>query len=123
MSEPAWPALPYEDWEPTKQTLHRYMQIAGKVRMALTPPRNHWWHVTLYVTERGLSTGPMPHEDRDVTVEFDLLEHRLLVRSSDGRRAGFSLRDRPACADFYADFFGALGEVGVSVDIRPEPFD
>jgi hypothetical protein len=67
MSEPekttmsSWPELPYEAWEPTKQTLHRYTQIVGKVRMALVPPRNHWWHVTLYVTERGLSTGPMPY--------------------------------------------------------------
>jgi hypothetical protein len=118
-----WPELPYEAWEPTKQTLHRYTQIAGKVRMALVPPRNHWWHVTLYITERGLSTGPMPYEDRDVTVDFDLLEHQLLVRSSDGRQAGFPLAHRPACADFYSDFFGALAKVGVSVDIHPEPFD
>src|SRR5687768_6381509 len=57
----AWPPLPYREWEPTKQTLHRYCQIVGKVRMALVPFRNHWWHVTLYVTARGLSTGPMPN--------------------------------------------------------------
>src|SRR3954463_5763629 len=89
MSEPEkttmsnWPELPYRAWEPTKQTLHRYTQIVGKVRMALVPPRNHWWHVTLYVAERGLSTGPMPYEDRDVAVDFDLLEHQLLVSASD----------------------------------------
>ena len=59
----AWPGLPYEDWRPTKQTLHRYSQMVGKVRMALVPPRNHWWHVTLYVCARGLTTGPMPHGD------------------------------------------------------------
>jgi len=118
-----WPELPYDTWEPTKQTLHRYAQIVGKVRMALVPPRNHWWHVTLYVTGRGLSTGPMPYEERDVTVDFDLLEHRLLVSSSDGRQSAFPLAHRPACADFYSDFFGALAELGVSVDIVPEPFD
>ena len=129
MSEPekttmsTWPELPYEAWEPTKQTLHRYTQIVGKVRMALVPPRNHWWHVTLYVTERGLSTGPMPYENRDVAVDFDLLEHQLIVSSSDGRRASFPLAHRPACADFYSDFFGALAKVGVDVDIHPEPFD
>jgi hypothetical protein len=67
--------------------------------MALVPPRNHWWHVTLSVTERGLTTGPMPYEDRDVSVDFDLLEHRLLVRSSDGRQASFPLAHRPACTD------------------------
>jgi hypothetical protein len=115
--------LSYEAWEPTEQTLHRYTQIVGKVRMALVPPRNHWWHVTLYVTERGLSTGPMPYDDRDVAVDFDLLEHQLIVSSSDGRRASFPLAHRPACADFYSDFFGALDKVGVSVDIHPEPFD
>jgi hypothetical protein len=119
----AWPELPYEGWEPTKQTLHRYTQIVGKVRMALVPPRNHWWHVTLYVTERGLSTGPMPYEDRDMAVDFDLLEHELIVSSSDGRQASFPLGHRPACADFYSDFFDALDKVGVNVDIHPQPFD
>src|SRR3954465_3346457 len=129
MSEPEkttmsnWPELPYQAWKPTKQTLHRYGQIVGKVRMALVPPRNHWWHVTLYVTERGLSTGPMPYEGRDVTVDFDFLAHRLNIRSSDGTEAGFALSLRPACADFYADFFAALAEVGVSIDIRSQPFD
>ena len=122
-NETAWPELPYEQWEPTKQTLHRYCQIVGKVRMALVPSRNHWWHVTLYVTERGLSTGPMPYEDRDVTVDLDLREHRVEVRTSAGAEAGFPLSHRPACADFYSDFFVALGEVGVTVDIHPEPFD
>jgi hypothetical protein len=60
-SSAPWPELPYEQWEPSKQTLHRYAQMVGKVRMALTPSQNHWWHVTLYVTERGLTTGPMPY--------------------------------------------------------------
>ena len=64
----SWPALPYADWEPTKQTLHRYAQIVGKVRMALVPPRNHWWHVSLYVTARGVSTGPMPAGDRTAEI-------------------------------------------------------
>jgi hypothetical protein len=93
------------------------------MRMALVPPRNHWWHVTLYVTERGLSTGPMPYEDRDVAVAFDLVDHQIAVYSSDGRQANFPLAHRPACADFYSDFFGALAKIGVHVDIHPEPFD
>jgi hypothetical protein len=119
----SWPALPYADWEPTKQTLHRYAQIVGKVRMALVPPLNHWWHATLYVTARGLATGPMPAGDRTAEIELDLLDHRLAVRVSDGRTAGFALRERPACAHFYADLFAALGDVGVEARIRPEPFD
>lgn len=119
----AWPALPYEEWEPTKQTLHRYAQIVGKVRMALVPFRNHWWHVTLYVTARGLSTGPMPYGERDVEIALDLLEHRLRVQTSDGRARELDVTDRPACADFYRALFAALDGVGVRVDIDPEPFD
>jgi hypothetical protein len=118
-----WPALPYADWEPTKQTLHRYAQMVGKVRMALVPPRNHWWHVTLYVSARGLVTGAMPAGDRMAEIELDLTGHRLEVRASDGRRAGFALQDRPACAHFYEDLFGALGEVGVTAEIVARPFD
>ncbi len=64
----------------------------------------------------------MPYEDRDVTVDLDLLDHRVEVRASDGAQSGFPLSYRPACADFYTDFFAALGKVGVTVDIRPEPF-
>jgi len=119
----AWPELPYTDWEPTKQTLHRYAQIVGKVRMALVPPRNHWWHVTLYVSARGLTTGSMPYGDRAVEVELDLVEHRLAVRASDGRGAGFALQHRPACAHFYADLFAALADVGIAAQIDPRPFD
>lgn len=119
----AWPPLPYEEWEPTKQTFHRYCQIVGKIRMALVPFRNHWWHVTLYPTVRGLSTGPMPCDGRDVEIAFDLLDHRVEVFSSDGRRASVDLTTRTACADFYADLFAALHSLQVDVDIHPQPFD
>ena len=118
-----WPPLPYQDWEPTKQTLHRYTQIIGKVRMALVPFRNHWWHVTLLPATRGLSTGPMPYDGRDVEILLDLLDHRLLVTTSDGQQRAVELRQRPACADFYLQLFAVLREVGVDVDIHPEPFD
>ena len=73
----AWPPLPYREWEPTKQTLHRYVQMVGKLRMSLVPFRNHWWHVTLYVSAHGLTTGPMPAGDRTVEVELDFVEHRV----------------------------------------------
>jgi Family of unknown function (DUF5996) len=119
----AWPALPYADWEPTKQTLHRYAQILGKVRMALVPPLNHWWHVTLYVSARGLETGPMPYGDRTVEIGLDFLDHRLHVRSSDGQTAAFALYDRLACAGFYAHLFAALRDVGVEAAIHARPFD
>ena len=118
-----WPPLPYRDWQPTKETLHRYAQIVGKVRMSLVPFRNHWWHVTLYVSTRGLTTGPMPYGDLSVEVEFDFVDHHLRVRTSEGGSAGFPLRDRTPCARFYADLFSSLEQVGVRVEINPKPFD
>jgi uncharacterized protein DUF5996 len=121
-SEP-WPALPYQEWEPTKQTVHRYAQIVGKIRMALVPFRNHWWHVTLLPATRGLTTGPMPYGDRNVEILFDLFDHRLLTTTSDGEHRALDLRHRPACADFYRELFAALHALDVVVDIHPEPFD
>jgi Family of unknown function (DUF5996) len=118
-----WPSLPYEEWEPTKQTLHRYTQIVGKIRMALVPPRNHWWHVTLLPATRGLTTGPMADGDREVEILFDLLDHRLLIVTSDGQDRAVELGRRPACADFYQDVFSALRAVDVDVAIHPEPYD
>src|SRR5579864_3210686 len=118
-----WPSLPYRDWQPTKDTLHRYAQIVGKVRMALVPFRNHWWHVTLYVSARGMTTGPMPYGEEDVEIEFDFIEQQLHIRTSEGKTAGFPLRDRTACAHFYGDLFRSLHELGVVVEIDPEPFD
>lgn len=118
-----WPPLPYDAWEPTKQTLHRYAQIAGKVRMALVPPLNHWWHVTLALDARGLTTGPMPAGGFDAEIAFDLVDHRLRVTTSDGRERAFDLAERPACADFHARLFAALGELGVDARIKAEPYD
>jgi len=119
----AWPALPYEDWRETKETLHRFAQIVGKVRMALVPPLNHWWHVTLRPSAHGLTTGPMPAGDRWAEIEFDFVDHRVHVRTSEGRAASIALRDRLPCARFYADLFAALSDVGVEVEILPRPFD
>lgn len=119
----AWPALPYNEWEPTKQTLHRYTQIVGKIRMALMPFRNHWWNVTLLPATRGLTTGPMPDGVRDVEIAFDFLDHRLQIATSDGQERVLELGRRPACADFYRDLFAALHDVGVEVEIHAEPYD
>jgi hypothetical protein len=78
-----WPELPWREWEPTRSTLHMWLQIVGKVRLALAPPLNHWWHVPLYVTSRGLTTSPVPYGDRVFQVDFDLVEHRLHVTDGD----------------------------------------
>jgi hypothetical protein len=123
VAQRSWPSLPYEEWVETKETLHRYTQMVGKLRMSLVPFRNHWWHVTLYPSVRGLTTGPMPYGGLTLEVEFDFIDHRLDVRTSDGRAAGFALRNRVSCASFYADLFRALDDVGVRAEIRPEPFD
>lgn len=123
-SSTEWPPLPYDDWAPTKQTLHRYSQTVGKIRMSLVPYRNHWWHVTLYVDTRGLTTGPMPLPDgRSLEIAFDFVDHRLVIATSAGESRSFDLHHGLACMDFYGRLFGALDELGVSVSIYPAPFD
>jgi uncharacterized protein DUF5996 len=119
----AWPPLPYEDWRSSKETLHRYLQIAGKVRMALVPRLNHWWHVTLALTTRGVSTGPMPAGDRYAEIAFDLVDHELQVLTSDGGRAGFALADGLACSTFHDRLFAALEDLGVHAEIHAVPYD
>lgn len=109
---PTLPPLPLEEWEATKETLHRYCQIVGKVRMEYSPYRNHWWHVTLYVTTRGLTTGPIPYGDTTFDISFDLMENRLAVTTSEGGAFSFVLDDLPV-AEFYRRLFEGLGSLGV----------
>jgi hypothetical protein len=119
---PTLPPLPLEEWEATKETLHRYCQIVGKVRMEHSPYRNHWWHVTLYVTTRGLTTGPIPHGDTIFDISFDLLENRLAVTTSEGGAFSFALDDLPV-AEFYRRLFQGLGSLGIDASINTKPFD
>jgi hypothetical protein len=121
---PDWPPLDYAGWTPTRHTIHRYAQTVGKIRMALTPYRNHWWHVTLYPGTRGLTTGPMPVADgRSVEILFDFVDHRMVITTSTGESRSFDLHDGLACSDFYSQLFGALAALGVEVNIHPAPFD
>jgi hypothetical protein len=120
----ALPPLPLGDWEDTKETLHRYCQIAGKVRMGLSPFRNHWWHVTLYVTTRGLSTGPIPYGpfgSATFDISFDLLENKLAVTASDDDGFSFALDELPV-AGFYLRLFDGLRSLGVDAAINTKPF-
>src|SRR3954451_16045544 len=87
------PPLLLTGWRPTKDTLHLYAQIVGKVRLAATPPRNHWWNVPLYVDVRGLTTRRMRHAATTFQIDFDLVDHALRVRTADGREEAFALRD------------------------------
>ncbi len=123
MDSMTWPELAYDDWKATKETLHRYTQIVGKVRMALMPPRNHWWHVTLLVSPDGVTTGPMPYGDHTVEIEFDVVHQRMRFRSSEGRHALFPLRGPLPVARFHEQVFEALRSIGVRVAIDARPFD
>ena len=116
------PELRIADWRPTKDTLHLYAQIVGKVRLATTPPRNHWWHAPLYVDVRGLTTGSLRQGDVTFDIVLDLVGHELVVRTLDGRTRAFPLADGLSVADFDARLHDALAELGVDVAIREEPF-
>ena len=116
------PELHIAGWRPTKDTLHLYAQIVGKVRLATTPPRNHWWHAPLYVNVRGLTTGPIRRGDTTFEIAFDLVGHELVVRTMDGRTRTFSLTDGLSVADFDARLHAALAELDVDVVIKEQPF-
>jgi hypothetical protein len=115
-----WPALPYAAWRDTCETLHLWTQVIGKVRLALTPWLNHSWHVTLYVTARGLGTPPIAHQARYFTIEFDFIDHVLWLRTSDGHFRQLMLKPMTV-AEFYADVMVALREIGIDVRINEMP--
>ncbi|MGH9367534.1 MAG: DUF5996 family protein [Thermoanaerobaculia bacterium] len=121
-SDPAWPPLPFEEWKDTCATLHMYTQIVGKVRLALSPPVNHWWHVPLYVTARGLTTSPIPYRGEIFEIEFDFLSHRLELRTGSGGGGAVALQPRPV-ADFYGRTMALLRSQGIEVAIRPMPVE
>ncbi len=118
-----FPAFPLSEWIKTKGTLHRYLQIVGKLRLSLMPKQNHWWHVTLFVTSSGVSTGPIPTENFTFKVEFDFINHQLNVRTSKGKHRFFGLKDGLSVADFYHHLKDILSELEIKFDIIAEPFD
>ncbi len=115
-----WPALPLSKWEDTYATLHMWTQIVGKVRLALSPLVNHWWEVPLYVSARGLTTSPIPYGNGIFEIEFDFIDHKLKIVSSDGKSSSIPLESR-AVADFYREFMGALLFLGIEVSIWNMP--
>jgi hypothetical protein len=115
-----WPALAYDDWADTAETLHLWTQVVGKVRMALTPPVNHWWHVPLYVSARGLTTSPIPAGGRNVEIVFDFLEHQLRIICSDGQRELVALRPI-SVAQFHRETMAALARLGIRPHIWTTP--
>ena len=111
-----WPALDSGSWADTQATLHLWTQVVGKVRMAMSPPVNHWWHVPLYVTSRGLTTSPMPLGGRTLEIEFDFLAQVLRLDCSDGADERLPLKPQ-SVAVFYEQLMAALGRLGVEVRI------
>jgi hypothetical protein len=118
----AWPALPLAEWESTRATLHMWTQIAGKVRLALSPRVNHWWQVPLYVSARGLTTSAIPYEGQVFEIEFDFGDGNAEIRKSDRETVRVGLYPR-SVADFYREFLAALKTIGVAVEIWPVPVE
>jgi hypothetical protein len=117
-----WPRLPLADWQDTRDTLHMWMQIVGKTRLALAPRQNHWWHVPLYVSARGLTTTPIPYGSRAFQVEFDFIDHRLTVETGEGTIRAVALRPQ-SVADFYREYMEVLAGLGIAVKLWPVPVE
>ena len=120
VSPDAWPALPYKEWTDTCATLHMWTQIVGKVQLELSPWINHSWHVTSFVSARGLTTPPIPYGERTLQVEFDFVDHELRVAVSNGQICSLPLQPQTV-ADFYRDFMAALESLGIDVRIHAVP--
>lgn len=123
-ADSTWPALMWDEWKDTADTLHMWTQIVGHTRLALCPPQNHWWHVALYVTARGLTTSPIPYSfsgrSECFDVEFDFIDHQLVIRLSSGQVMVLPLRPQ-SVADFYREYMGALASFGIHITIHSIP--
>lgn len=121
-SGPAWPALPYIGWQDTCTTLHMWMQVVGKIRLAQEPMLNHWWQVPLYVTASGLTTSAMPYQSRSFQIDFDFCHHALVIRTSDPQHREFPLVPMPV-AEFYDRTMQMLRDLGIEVNIWTMPVE
>jgi hypothetical protein len=123
MPDVRWPSIPVAEWQDTRDTLHLYTQVVGKIRLARAPLVNHWWNTTLHVTARGLTTSLMPHPTGPAfQIDFDFLEHRLDITTVNGAGRSLALEDRPV-AEFHDTVMSLLDELGVSTTIWPVPVE
>ena len=120
MSNEKWPALPFADWRDTAATLHMWTQIVGKIRMVQSPWLNHSWSVTLYVTPRGMTTGTVPHGDLTFSIDFDFIDHKLVIRTCEGQFEALPLEPQDT-ADFYTNLMSTLDALGIPVAISASP--
>ena len=122
MTTPELPPIPLADWRPTKDTVHLWAQVVGKVRLGTAPPRNHWWHAPLYVDVAGLTTGRLHRDGTTFRVDLDLPHDALRVRALDGREKGFGLHDGLSGAEFHRRLRECLAHLGVDVEILGVPY-
>src|ERR1700712_468938 len=122
LSSPDVPALPFNDWETTCDTLHMWTQIVGKTALAFAAPVNHWWQIAFQVTPKGLRTGPIPWRHESFDVEFDFLAHRVVVGTSAGQLLAISMHPR-SVADFYFEYMAGLHSLGIDVRFRRTPVE
>ena len=115
-----WPAVSLADWIETRDALHLWLQIVGKVRLRLAAPINHSWHSTFYLTARGLTTSPIPYGGRSFHIDFDFMDHRLVIAATDGGQAGFAL-EAESVAAFYSRLMQELARLGIAVHIYEKP--
>ena len=115
-----WPPLPFSEWQDTAGTLHMWTQVVGKVRLAQSPWINHSWHVTLYITPHGLTTGTIPHGQRAFSIDFDFIDHRLIIRSTSSDNVVLPLEPQHT-ADFYNSVMQSLEQIGLPVKINVYP--
>jgi Family of unknown function (DUF5996) len=116
----AWPSLRVDDWAPTRDTLHMWMQIVGKIRLAHSPMANHWWQVTSYVTPRGLTSSAIPYGTEAFDMEFDFIEHQLVIRTSTGANRTVPLEPK-SVSEFYSQTMQTLDELGFTTRIQSRP--
>lgn len=121
LTKQALPAIPLDRWEDSRLYWQLMSQILGKIKLAMNPKVNHWWHIPMYVTPRGTTTATVPCGDSNFDIELDLTAHRLVLRTGRGEMLGFTLDGRPI-AEFYAHLFDMLDSVGIHVDILAKPY-
>jgi hypothetical protein len=117
-----WPELPFTAWKDTYDTLHRWTQIIGKIRLALSPPINHWWNTTFYVTSRGITTSAIPYNNRHLQIDFDFIAHRLIIETTEGSTRTISLRPC-SVSEFYQETMAALRSLGMPITIWTTPVE
>ena len=117
-----WPKLSYEKGKDTYATIHMWTQIVGKIKLAVMPWINHSWHITLHVTPNGLSTMEMPYENQNFQIDFDFINHKLKIITSEGKMRDFDLQGN-SVADFYNKIFAVLKDLKIDLNINSTPVE